>query len=47
MVNAAVLMEAIDRGELESVIVDSTVQEKAVAHPTDSRLLGERRGRSW
>jgi IS5 family transposase len=42
-VNAAVLMGAIDRGELESVIVDSTVQEKAVAHPTDSRLLEKAR----
>ena len=38
-VNAAVAMKVIDRSALESVIVDSTVQEKAVAHPTDSRLL--------
>lgn len=38
-VNVAVDIKAIDPSELESVIVDSTVQEKAVAHPTDSRLL--------
>ena len=29
----------IERRALETVIVDSTVQSKAVAHPTDSRLL--------
>ena len=38
-VNVAVDMKVIDPRELESVIVDSTVQEKAVAYPTDSRLL--------
>ena len=32
-------MKVIDPKELESIIVDSTVQEKAVAHPTDSNLL--------
>ncbi len=36
---AAVEMKVIDPKELETIIVDSTVQEKAVAHPTDSRLL--------
>lgn len=30
---------AIKPQELERVIVDSTVQEKTIAHPTDSRLL--------
>ena len=29
----------IDKKELTRVIVDSTLQEKAVAHPTDSKLL--------
>ncbi len=38
-VMAAVEMKVIDPKELESIIVDSTVQEKAVAHPTDSNLL--------
>ncbi len=32
-------MKAVDVRELSRVIVDSTVQEKAIAHPTDSRLL--------
>lgn len=32
-------MKAITPRDLERVIVDSTVQEKAVAYPTDSRLL--------
>ena len=30
---------AVTKREFERVIVDSTVQEKAIAHPTDSRLL--------
>ena len=38
-INAAVNLKLIDRQQLCSVIVDSTVQPKAVAHPTDSRLL--------
>ncbi|MCD6027312.1 MAG: transposase [Solimicrobium sp.] len=38
-VNTAVAFKAITAGELETVIVDTTVQEKAIAHPTDSRLL--------
>lgn len=36
---AAVQMKAIKPAEFERVIVDSTVQEKAIAYPTDSRLL--------
>lgn len=36
---AARSMKAVDARELSRVIVDTTVQEKAVAHPTDSRLL--------
>jgi IS5 family transposase len=35
----AVTLKLIARKELARVIVDSTVQEKAVAHPTDSNLL--------
>jgi transposase, IS5 family len=38
-VNTAVALKAITPNELETVIVDTTVQEKAMAHPTDSRLL--------
>ncbi len=37
--NAAHAMKAVDGRELSRVIVDTTVQEKAIAHPTDSRLL--------
>ena len=36
---AARSMKAVDARELLRVIVDTTVQEKAIAHPTDSRLL--------
>ncbi len=38
-VDAAVAMQAIKPAALERVIVDTTVQEKAIAHPVDSRLL--------
>lgn len=38
-VEAAVNMKAIPIKSFERVIVDTTVQEKAIAHPTDSRLL--------
>jgi len=38
-IEAAVSMKAVKPVDLERVIVDSTVQEKAIAHPTDSRLL--------
>lgn len=38
-IEAAVAMKAVSRREFERVIVDSTVQHKAIAHPTDSRLL--------
>ena len=37
--DAAVTSKAIDPKEFERVIVDTTVQEKAVAHPVGSRLL--------
>ena len=38
-INAAVEMNLIAKSDLSRVIVDSTVQQKAIAHPTDSRLL--------
>lgn len=38
-VNLAVSANLIPAAALATVVVDSTVQEKAVAHPTDSRLL--------
>ncbi len=38
-INVAVDLKLIKPQELSRVIVDSTVQEKAIAHPTDSRLL--------
>lgn len=38
-INVAVDLKLIKPQELSQVIVDSTVQEKAIAHPTDSRLL--------
>ena len=38
-INVALELKLIKPQELTRVIVDSTVQEKAIAHPTDSRLL--------
>jgi hypothetical protein len=38
-IEAAVAMNVVKKTELQAVIVDTTVQEKAVALPTDSRLL--------
>ncbi len=38
-INVAVDLKLIKPQELSRVIVDTTVQEKAIAHPTDSRLL--------
>ncbi|WP_246417340.1 IS5 family transposase [Rehaibacterium terrae] len=38
-IEAAVQMKAVRPAEFERVIVDTTVQEKAIAHPVDSRLL--------
>jgi IS5 family transposase len=38
-IEAAVAMKAVKKTELEMVTVDTTVQEKAIAFPTDSRLL--------
>ncbi|HEX8896269.1 MAG TPA: IS5 family transposase, partial [Terriglobales bacterium] len=42
---AAVQMKALAPAEFERVIVDTTVQEKAIAYPTDSRLLEVARAR--
>lgn len=41
---ASVRCQAIKPGSLKTVIVDTTVMPKAVAHPTDSRLLERARG---
>ena len=38
-IDAAVMNKAVRPSEFERVIVDSTVQEKAIAFPVDSRLL--------
>ena len=38
-IDTAVAIKAVRPTELERVIVDTTVQEKAIAHPVDSRLL--------
>jgi len=38
-IDTAVATKAIRPSEFERIIVDSTVQEKAIAHPVDSRLL--------
>lgn len=38
-IDTAVAFKAIRPAEFERVIVDTTVQEKAIAHPVDSRLL--------
>ncbi|MCU0933122.1 MAG: IS5 family transposase [Thiobacillaceae bacterium] len=38
-IETAVAIEAVGPREFERVIVDTTVQEKAIAHPTDARLL--------
>lgn len=38
-INVAVDLKLIKPQELSRVIVDTTVQHKAIAHPTDSRLL--------
>ena len=38
-IDTAVAIKAVKPADLERVIVDTTVQEKAIAHPVDSRLL--------
>jgi transposase, IS5 family len=38
-IEASVAMGAVKKANLQRVIVDTTVQEKAIAHPADSRLL--------
>ena len=37
-IDTAVSIKAVKPKDLERVIVDTTVQEKAIAHPVDSRL---------
>lgn len=38
-IDTALAIKAVKPKDLERVIVDTTVQEKAIAHPVDSRLL--------
>jgi transposase, IS5 family len=38
-IEASVSMGVVKKTEFERIIVDTTVQDKAIAHPTDSRLL--------
>ena len=38
-IDTAMAIKAVKPKDLERVIVDTTVQEKAIAHPVDSRLL--------
>ena len=38
-IEVAVALKLIAKKELSRIIVDSTVQDKAIAHPTDSKLL--------
>jgi microcystin degradation protein MlrC len=38
-IHTAVDVGAVKKSEFERVIVDTIVQEKAIAHPVDSRLL--------
>ena len=38
-ISVALNMKVISKSALETVVVDSTAQPKAIAHPTDSRLL--------
>ena len=42
-IRAAASVKVIKRQSLNKVIVDSTVEEKAIAYPTDSKLLNRRR----
>ena len=44
-IDTAVATKAVRPTEFERVIVDTTVQEKAIAHPVDSRLLEIARGK--
>jgi IS5 family transposase len=44
-IETAVAVKAVRPSEFERVIVDITVQEKAIAHPVDSRLLENARAK--
>lgn len=44
-IDAAIESKAVKRGDLKRVTVDTTVQEKAIAFPTDSRLYNRARER--
>ncbi len=40
-IHAALVSGTVQEKDLERVIVDTTVMEKAIAHPTDSKLLAK------
>jgi transposase, IS5 family len=42
-INAALAAGVLKRQSLQTLVVDTTVQPKAIAHPTDSRLLNRAR----
>lgn len=44
-VAAGVRTETVSERDFEEVVVDTTVMEKAIAHPTDSRLYHRSRER--
>ena len=44
-IEVAVTLKLIAKSELSQIIVDSTVQEKSITHPTDSELLGTARAK--
>ena len=44
-IDSAIKSKAVKRGDLKRVTVDTTVQEKAIAFPTDSRLYNRARER--
>jgi len=46
-VNVAVALKLIQPQEIEQVIVDSTVQHKAIAHPTDTASCSRVPAASW
>ena len=46
-ITLAVELKLIKPQELSRVILDSTVQEKEIAHPTSSRLLETARVKLW
>ena len=44
-IEVAVTLKLIAMSELSQIVADSTVQEKSITHPTDSKLLGTARAK--